>query len=562
MRVVERTVPAGDALPGISPLLDRIYRARGITHNDHLDHSLKRLLPISSLKNVAQAAEIVANSIRDGERIVVVADYDADGATACSVCMRGLGAMGADINYVVPDRKKHGYGLSPQVVDLALEYEPQLLITVDNGISSIEGVAAAKQRGMKVVVTDHHLPGEQLPDADVIVNPNQLGDDFKSPNLAGVGVAFYLVCAVKQVMQHAFNPASLLDLVAVGTVADVVQLDHNNRILVTQGIQRIRQGQCAPGVSALLSVAGREQQRVVATDFGFAVGPRINAAGRMAEMGAGIDCLLSESLVEAQPQAVVLDQINRQRREVEGEMREEAEQIIESLHIDLATVPAGVALYQPHWHEGVVGIVAGRIKEQLHRPTIVFARGEGGVLKGSARSIPGVHIRDLLDLLSKQQGELILKFGGHAMAAGLSIREEDFQRFHDNYQQLVKMSVDSDLLEEVVRIDGGLSTEERTLTVAAELQQAGPWGQGFPEPLFQDSFILDSWRIVGERHLKMVLRDCQSGKSYDAIAFNQSEQSLFERGGMVDLVYKLDVNRWQGRESLQLMVNAITTEAP
>lgn len=557
MRVVQRIVPAGEPLARLSPLLDRIYRSRGITHSDHLDHSLKRLLPISSLMHVEQAAAIVMDAIHNGERMVVVADYDADGATACSVCMKGLGAMGADIHYVVPDRKKHGYGLSPQVVDLTLQYQPQLLITVDNGISSIEGVAAAKQQGMRVVVTDHHLPGEQLPDADVIVNPNQQGDNFQSPHLAGVGVAFYLVCAVKQALQHPFNPATLLDLVAVGTVADVVQLDQNNRVLVTQGIERIRRGQCSPGVEALLSVAGRERQRVVATDFGFGVGPRINAAGRMTEMGAGIDCLLSESLSEAQPQAQALDRINRQRREVEGEMREEAEQIIEDLHMDEMRVPAAVALYQPHWHEGVIGIVAGRIKEQLHRPTIVFARGEDGVLKGSARSIPGIHMRDLLDLLSKQQPDLILKFGGHAMAAGLSIRERDFQCFHDCYQQLVESTVARELLEEVIYTDGQLSAADRTLSVAEVLQQGGPWGQGFPEPLFHDGFILDSWRIVGERHLKMVLRDCESGQRYDAIAFNQSEQSLPQRGELVDLVYKLDINRWQGRESLQLMVGAI-----
>ncbi|MBT3308444.1 MAG: single-stranded-DNA-specific exonuclease RecJ [Gammaproteobacteria bacterium] len=557
MRVVERTVPESEPLQGVSPLLDRIYRARGITHSDHLDHSLKRLLPISSLKNVEQAAAIVATSIRNRESIVVVADYDADGATACSVCMRGLGAMGANIHYVVPDRKKHGYGLSPQVVELTLPYAPQLLITVDNGISSIEGVAAAKQQGMQVVVTDHHLPGEQLPNADVIVNPNQVGDSFLSGNLAGVGVAFYLVCAVRQALQSDFNPATLLDLVAVGTVADVVQLDQNNRVLVTQGIQRIRQGHSSPGISALLEVAGKESQRVVASDFGFGVGPRINAAGRMTEMGAGIDCLLAESIGEAQPQAQALDQINRQRREVEGEMREEAELIIESLHMDESSVPAGIALYQPHWHEGVIGIVAGRIKEQLHRPTVVFAKGEDGLLKGSARSIPGVHLRDLIDLLDKQQPGMIIKFGGHAMAAGLSIREDDFDRFHQSYHDLVEATVHQDLLQELLQTDGGLSSKQRSLAVAAELQQAGPWGQGFPEPLFHDGFILDGWRIVGERHLKLQLRDCESGERFDAIAFNQSETVLPEQGGMVDLVYRLDINRWQGRESLQLMVSAI-----
>lgn len=557
MRVVERSVPAGEPLQGVSPLLDRIYRARGVIHRDHLDHSLKRLLPISSLMNVERAAAVVAASIRNGESMVVVGDYDADGATACSVCMQGLGAMGANIHYVVPDRKKHGYGLSPQLVELTHAHDPQLLITVDNGISSVEGVAAAKQQGMKVVVTDHHLPGAVLPDADVIVNPNQPGDDFFSPHLAGVGVAFYLVCAVKQVLQHDFNPATLLDLVALGTVADVVQLDQNNRILVHQGIERIRRGLCSPGISALLEVSKREQARVVASDFGFGVGPRINAAGRMAEMGAGIECLLSETLEQARPQAATLERINRERREVEGEIREEAEQIIASLQIEESKHAAGVALYQSHWHEGVIGIVAGRIKEQLHRPTVVFAKGEDGVLKGSARSIPGLHLRDLLDVISKRESGLIIKFGGHAMAAGLSIREADFERFRHSFEQQVTEWATEDLLEEVLQVDGALTAKECSLESAALLQQAGPWGQGFPEPCFRNLFQLERWRIVGERHLKLWVKDPRNGVVLDAIAFNQAEVVLPESGGELDLVYRLDINRWQGRESLQLMVEAV-----
>ncbi len=557
MRVEQRPLPQGEPLPGMGSLLERIYRARGIASPDQLDHSLKRLLPISSLMNVEKAAAMVAESIRNGDSIVVVGDYDADGATASALCMRGLGAMGAEIHYVVPDRKKHGYGLSPAVVELTLPYHPRLLITVDNGISSIEGVAAARSQGIKVVVTDHHLPGDQLPDADVIVNPNQPGDTFASPNLAGVGVAFYLVCAVKQALQHHFNPVTLLDLVAVGTVADVVKLDRNNRVLVTQGLERIRRGLCSPGVSALLSVAGREQERVVAADCGFAVGPRINAAGRMSDMGAGIDCLLAESMSEAQTLATELDRINRERRTVEGEMREEAEQIVESLQFEKSELPAAVALYQPHWHEGVIGIVAGRIKEQLHRPTIVFAKGKEGKLKGSARSIPGVHIRDLLDLLGKQQAGLILKFGGHAMAAGLSIPEVEFDRFHATFQQLVAATVERDLLEEVVWVDGGLTTEQCSLEIAATLQQGGPWGQGFSEPLFRDRFVLDHWRIVGERHLKLQLSAMDGPGRYDAIAFQQAEVPLPQRGELVDLAYRLDINRWQGRESLQLVVSHI-----
>ncbi len=557
MRIVQRPLPNGQPLQGLSPLLDRIYRTRGIQTPDELDHSLNRLLPISSLGNVEQAAELVANAIRSKDSIVVVGDYDADGATACSVCMRGLGAMGAAINYVVPDRRKHGYGLSRSIVEDTLKYNPNLLITVDNGISSIDGVEAARAEGMAVVVTDHHLPGAELPRADVIVNPNQEGDDFSSPNLAGVGVAFYLVCAVQKKLGAPFNPASLLDLVAVGTVADVVALDRNNRILVERGMERIRRGASVPGILALLDVAGRDSQRIVASDLGFAVAPRINAAGRMTEMGAGIDCLLAESREAALPQAERLDAINRQRREVEDEIRQEAEQIIHSLHLEEEQVSAGVALYRPNWHEGVIGIVAGRIKEKLHRPVVVFARGEDGILKGSARSIPGLHIRDLLDALAKSLPELIITFGGHAMAAGLSINERDFERFHQHFRELAAEWADEEILDGALHTDGSLSSEERTLESAAQLRSAGPWGQGFPEPLFHDTFVLEGWRIVGERHLKLNLLDQGSGEVLDAIAFFQSEQSLPGRGEELEIVYRLDVNRWRGQETLQLVVESI-----
>lgn len=557
MRIVQRTVPDSPRLEGVQPVLDRIYRSRSVCSVDDLNYSLQNLLPISSLRNVEQAADLVASSIDNGESIVVVADYDADGATACAVCISGLRAMGARINYVVPDRKRHGYGLSESVVEITLKYNPNLLITVDNGISSIDGVGAAKKAGMAVVVTDHHLPGDQLPAADVIVNPNQDGDDFASPNLAGVGVAFYLVCAVKKRLGSGFNPATLLDLVAVGTVADVVRLDHNNRILVNQGLQRIRQGKCSPGVSALLELSGRDQERVVASDLGFTVGPRINAAGRMTEMGAGIDCLLADNRADALVRAQKLDEINKKRREVEGGVRDEAEGIIESLHLGGNDALAAIALYQPHWHEGVIGIVAGRIKEKLHRPVVVFARGDDGALKGSARSIPGVHIRDLLDLISKNSSGLIIKFGGHAMAAGLSINESDFEKFQHSFEGLVADTVDEDLLEGVLYTDGSLASSERSLNMAELLRQSGPWGQGFPEPVFHDSFILDGWRIVGERHLKLSLRDRETNELVDGIAFNQSEQLLPGRGEEVDLLYRMDVNRWRGRDSLQLMVETI-----
>jgi single-stranded-DNA-specific exonuclease len=569
MKIEKRVVPNSSALAGIPPLLDRVYRSRGVNSLEDIDLSLKYMLPISSLMRVVEGAQLVAETIRKGENIVVVADYDADGATACALSVRALRAMLGDsigtVNYVVPDRKKHGYGLSPQVVELTLKYSPNLLITVDNGISSIAGVAAAKEAGIKVIVTDHHLPGDELPAADVIINPNQQGDSFISKNLAGVGVAFYLICAVKQALKSDFNPVTLLDLVALGTVADVVPLDYNNRILVKQGVERVRRGLSSAGVAALLEVSNRDIKRVVATDFGFAVGPRINAAGRMAEMGAGIDCLLAESRTEALPQAQRLDEINKQRREVETVIREEAEHIVESLHLSEKglNVPAGVTLYQSSWHEGVIGIVAGRIKEQLHRPVIVFALSgedeESGskLIKGSARSIPGLHLRDLIDLISKREDGLIIKFGGHAMAAGLSIREGDFEKFGKLFEQLVTELSTPELLAGVRQIDGRLTDSERTLASAELLRDAGPWGQQFEEPLFQDGFILDGWRVVGERHLKLTLRDLESGEVLDAIAFNHSPEVLPEQGEELKVVYRLDVNSWRGRESLQLMVEEI-----
>ncbi len=561
MKIIQRTLPEGDlSASELPPILQRIYCARGITDTSELDLSLKNLLPISSLLNVEKAAQLIVEAIQNQQTVVVVADYDADGATACTVMLRGLQAMGAArVKYVVPDRQKHGYGLSLDVVEIAQQFQPDLLITVDSGISDAEGVAAAQKYGMKVIITDHHLPGKRVPDAEVIVNPNQHGDAFESKNLAGVGVAFYLICAVQKALQHEFKPATLLDLVAVGTVADLVKLDRNNRILVENGLQRIRRGFASAGVKALLEIAGRNPTEAVAADFGFGVGPRINAAGRMEDMSTGIECLLADYPNQATELAKALNAINHHRREVEQEMRDEAEQILEELHFseDETELPAGIALYQPHWHEGVVGIVAGRIKDRFHHPAIVFAQGAEGLLKGSARSVPGLHMRDVLEAISTANPGLIPKFGGHAMAAGLSLREADFETFRTLFDDEVKARADADLLQGTYRTDGGLSGAERTVETAEILRTAGPWGQGFEEPLFHDALELVSFRVLKEKHLKMWLRDPQSDEKVDAIAFFQSEEKLPEPGGLVEILYKLDVNVWQERRNLQLMVEEV-----
>jgi single-stranded-DNA-specific exonuclease len=550
---------------GVHPLLARLYAARGIRSADELDDSLARLLPPEHLKGAADAAACLAEALTAGQRMCVVADYDCDGATACAVALRGLKLLGArpdTLSYVVPDRAVHGYGLTPAIVDLAMAQRPDVLITVDNGIASLEGVAHARALGLRVVVTDHHLPalvnGEVvLPDADVIVNPNQPGCPFESKHLAGVGVMFYVLLALRAELRRrgAFEGASqprldtLLDLVALGTVADVVKLDANNRRLVAQGLKRIRAGRMHPGVAALFAAAGRRAERAGAFDFGFALGPRINAAGRLAEMTLGIECLLTDDPGRAAELAQLLDGINRERRSVEAGMREQAEALLERL-MPAGDPPPAVALYDAEFHEGVVGIVASRVKDRVHRPTFVFARGQDGLLKGSGRSIPGFHLRDALDLVSKRHPGVLRKFGGHAMAAGCTVGEDDFVTFAQAFATVASEWLDDSLLARTVATDGPLEPQWFRPDVVQILEQE-VWGQAFEAPVFCDEVEVVSQRIVGERHLKLTLR--HAGNLRDAIWFGHSDP-LPERGR---LAYRLSLDEYNGQQRVQMVVEAL-----
>jgi len=544
----------------LHPLIRQVYARRGITSAEALDLSAARLTHFKYLQGVERAAVILADAIAKQQRICICGDFDADGATSTALLMSALPAFGAaHLSYLVPNRFADGYGLSVSVVEQAQQWGAEVLITVDNGISCHAGVAAAKAAGMQVIVTDHHLPGPSLPDADVIVNPNHPECEFPSKNLAGVGVAFYLLLALRdQYRQRGHqaipNVADWLDLVAVGTVADVVQLDGNNRILVQQGLQRIRAGYCRPGIQALLQVAGREPAQLQATDLGFAIGPRINAAGRLDDMALGIECLLSPAFEPALEMATALDDLNRQRRTIETEMREEAEQYVAVTTADLGELPALLTLYEAHWHQGVIGIVAGRVKEQCHRPVIAFAEVEPGELKGSARSIPGLHIRDLLERIHSQNPGLITKFGGHAMAAGLSLPSAHLDDFRTAAIQAAEAQLGDDDLTRVIWSDGALTATELTERFVQQLQQAGPWGQGFPEPQFDGEFRLIQQRIVGEKHLKLVLQTPEN-LSIDGIHFNadlgQWPNNQCQR---VHCVYKPQINTFRGRTSVQLLV--------
>lgn len=537
---------------GVHPLLARLYAARGVRARAELDYGLKGLIPPARLTGAADAASLLADAIEAGARIVIVADYDCDGATACAVGLRALRAFGAEVGYLVPNRFEYGYGLTPPIVELAMALEPDVLVTVDNGIASVEGVAAARDAGLATVITDHHLPGDVLPDADVIVNPNQPGCTFPSKALAGVGVMFYVMLALRAELRGrgAFddrpepNLAELLDLVALGTVADVVPLDHNNRILVAQGLQRMRAGRIQPGLRALFSVAAREPERATGFDLGFALGPRLNAAGRLADMALGIECLATDDLARALNIARELDTLNRERRAIEADMQADA---MLTLDAEGAADRAGVALYQPEWHQGVIGIVAGRIREAVHRPTIAFAPGNAGELKGSGRSVPGVHLRDVLDLVTKRDPELILRFGGHAMAAGLSIREPDLARFADRFDDAVRALSDPAALERSIDSDGPLDPGYMSLA-AARLLDGEIWGQGFPGPLFDDVFEVETQRLLKERHLKLTLR--KGHARFDAIRFNSPEPAP----ARIRAAYRLGVNEYNGRSSVQLLV--------
>ncbi len=551
---------------GAHPLLAQLLAARGVREAVELDDALAQLLPPEGLRGVAAAARLLADTIARGQRLCVVADYDCDGATACAVLLRGLRLLGAApqaLHYVVPDRAVHGYGLTPAIVDLAWLRQPALLVTVDNGIASIAGVAHARARGLKVLVTDHHLPAKEgeavrLPEADVIVNPNQPDCGFASKALAGVGVVFYVLLATRAELRArgAFDAASqprldtLLDLVALGTVADVVKLDANNRRLVAQGLKRIRAGRMQPGVAALFAVAGRDPKRASGFDFGFALGPRINAAGRLSDMTLGIECLLTDDAGRAQQLALALDAINRQRREVESGMQQQAEAALERLLPRDDTVPpSALSLFDPQFHEGVVGIVAGRLKDRLHRPTFVFARGADGLLKGSGRSIAGFHLRDALDLLAKRHPMVLQRFGGHAMAAGCSIAEDRFDEFDHALQQVASEWLDAATLTRSLRTDGPLAIQWFNPQTVA-LLDAQVWGQGFEAPLFCDEVEVLQQRLVGDKHLK--LRVKHAGQLRDAIWFGHVEP-LPER---LRLAFRLSLDEWQGQQRVQMVVEA------
>ncbi|MBL4744540.1 MAG: single-stranded-DNA-specific exonuclease RecJ [Cycloclasticus sp.] len=553
-----------NTLADLHPVLRQIYLNRGITKQEQLDRTLKNLPNYQSLTGIDCAVSIIKEAVQKNKRILIVADFDADGATSCAVAIRGLKMLGAkNVDFVVPDRFKFGYGLTPEIVDVALELKPDLIITVDNGISSVEGVAYAVEKGCQVVVTDHHLPPKQLPNAHAIVNPQLLNDEFPSKALAGVGVMFYVLLALRASLNKdgsfdnkpAPNLANLLDIVALGTVADVVPMDETNRKLVHQGLLRIQAKKCVPGIAALLRIAKREPDRVVSSDLGFAIGPRLNAAGRLDDMSLGIRCLLTDDPQEAQNIAEQLDMLNIERRSIEDDMKQDAYKILESLKLQKNKQEQwGVCLFDEDWHQGVIGILASRIKEKLNRPVIAFAKGENGDVKGSARSIPGLHIRDTLDDVASQHPGLLKKFGGHAMAAGMSFAERDLDTFKQAFNEAVKKRLNSIVPENVFLVDGEIPDNDINLNLAETLRQAGPWGQSFPEPLFVGTFNVTKARIVGQKHVKFELATQNNNRKIDAIYFNVDNPDSVIGLAKVKLVYQLDVNIYLGRSSVQLMV--------
>ncbi len=557
IRIVKRSIPQRAVWQleqqGLHPLLARLYASRGVTDKAELDYELKSLLPPATLTHTADAAHILADAIEAEAKLLIVGDYDCDGATATAVGMRALKMLGADVDFLLPDRFKLGYGLSPAIVDLAAEQSPDLIITVDNGIASIEGVNRAREHGIATLITDHHLPAETLPDADCIVNPNQPGCDFPSKCIAGVGVMFYVMLALRaELRERGFfadrpepNFAALLDLVALGTVADVVKLDRNNRILVAQGLKRMRAGQLQPGLAALFKAAGRDVKKATAMDLGFIVGPRLNAAGRLADMRLGVECLLTDDPARALNIAQQLDALNRERREIESGMQEQALLLLESLDADDAA--PGIALFDESWHEGVVGILASRIKEKLHRPVFAFAPGEGGIIKGSGRSIPGLHLRDALDLVAKRAPGLLIRFGGHAMAAGATVDAKNFEKFRTLFAEVAGELLDPADLTRTLETDGTLEGGYFSLETARLLENE-IWGQGFPAPLFLDEFEVEQQRVLKEKHLKLRLR--KGNTRIDAIQFNFSRQPEHT----ARLAYRLSINEYMGVETTQLMV--------
>ena len=551
------------ALPDI---LKRIYAGRGITDPAELTLTLDQLLPPTRLSGIGEAADLLADAIEGEARVLIVGDFDADGATSCAMAVTVLQQMGLrEVAYLVPNRFEFGYGLTPEIVEMAAAQMPDLIVTVDNGISSIEGVSAAQAMGISVLITDHHLPGQVLPTADVIVNPNQPGCPFPSKALAGVGVMFYVLSALRAALRSRGwftaegieepNLGDALDLVALGTVADVVPLDRNNRILVAAGLARIRSGRARPGIEALFEVAGRDHHSARASDLGFIVGPRLNAAGRLDDMSIGIECLLAESSAAARGFAEKLHQLNRERRDIEQSMQEDALTQLQTLELETTELPFAMTLYDPNWHQGVIGILASRIRERIHRPTLVFADAGEGLLKGSGRSITGLHLRDVLDQVATRHPGLLTKFGGHAMAAGLTLAKDDLERFRQALEDTVADALDHTPPEQTEESDGGLAPGDFGLPLADELSRGGPWGQHFPEPLFDGQFDVRSHRIVGEKHLKLTL-DVE-GVEIAGIAFNiDVEEWLAAPLRKMGALYRLDVNEYRGERSAQLVIQS------
>ncbi|MCG9636253.1 single-stranded-DNA-specific exonuclease RecJ [Vibrio parahaemolyticus] len=575
IEIQRRPEPDLSLLPdSIPPILKRIYINRGITDIAQLETSARGLHSYQKLGGIEQAVELLFQAIQEQKRIIVVGDFDADGATSSALSVLALRMLGSNnVDYLVPNRFEDGYGLSPEVVDQALELGAEMIMTVDNGVSSIEGVRYAKENGITVLVTDHHLPGQVLPEVDAMVNPNLDSCAFPSKALAGVGVAFYLMMALcvhmrkhnwfaQQGMQEP-KLMELIDLVALGTVADVVPLDENNRILVHQGLQRIRAGKARPGIQALIEVAKRDARRLVASDFGFALGPRINAAGRLDDMSFGVELLMCNNIHAARRMASELDGLNQTRKEIEEGMKQEAMAFCERLQFgENSELPYGLSLFQLDWHQGVIGILASRIKEKFHRPVIAFADGGEGTIKGSCRSIPGLHMRDALDFIDTQNPGLIIKFGGHAMAAGLTIKEQDFERFSRLFDEVVKKELDEAALKGVILTDGELKPEEFSMHIAEQLRAGGPFGQAFPEPIFDGEFKVLHQKLVGEKHLKLMLEPLYKGHPtnvmIDGIAFNVDLRRWPDASvKTVRLAYKLDVNEFRGNQSLQLMIDHI-----
>lgn len=565
--IVRRVVDGEDELGSIPPLLRRIYLARNVRTADDLAYDLSGLYPFDQLLNVDKAVARLTEALEKQQHILIVGDFDVDGATSSALAVAALRAMGAShVSYLVPNRFTYGYGLTPKIVDVAKERNPDLIITVDNGISSHAGVERAKELGIDVIITDHHLPGQTLPDAYTIVNPNQPGDTFPAKNLAGVGVIFYVMLALRAHLkeegwfaQRAIatpNMGKYLDLVALGTIADVVPFDKNNRILVQQGLNRIRAGKMCRGIAALLQVSGRRAEHLKAADLGFAVGPRLNAAGRLDDMSLGISCLLADDKAQALQMAQELDGLNKERRVIEAKMQRDAFEAIDELALGQRELPFGLCVYEPHWHQGVVGLVASRVKEKWHRPVIAFAKEQDGTLKGSARSVPGLHIRDVLESIAVQHPELISKFGGHAMAAGLSLSADGYRKFADLFAKAVEARMDAAQLQGKYETDGELGSNDLTLVTAEMLFDAGPWGQGFPEPVFDGVFKLVSQRVVGGKHLKMVFQAPDAEHYLDAIKFSADLDEWPDYScDSVRVIYRLDINEFNGRRRLQLIID-------